>query len=494
MRLRFVQIVLISMALSAGMAPAVDLRLEGSLLSLDAELSPLREVLMAFTYAGVAVRMDPSIDFIVSTHRKDEDIEMALREILDPLGYALIWDVVEGPVGPFPRLAEIQVFRPGEKENIVPLEDPNTSHRVTRGADMKGPLYVENELLLSVKKGTTLADFKRLIAQLGGTVDGCCAELGVYRIRFMPGANIPAFVDQLQDNPMVHTAEPNYVYEVPTPTVVDSGAQVFGEVETLATPSSGIPAVAILDSGLGAVDGLANVVIGKLDAVNPESPLTDPLGHGTQMALIAAGAVSPRGVGVDESSIPIVAIRAFDDQGRASNFSLMRSITYALGQGSRVLNMSWGSETDSRFLANAIAYARSKGLAVVAAVGNEPTRRPMYPAAYPGVVGVSATAPSGQLWDRSNSGSFVTLAAPGYASFPVGYKGPPGSYAGTSIASAYVSRALGLYFSRHPGATAKEAVTALQNALTDAGSKGKDSQYGYGVLDDDALRRFLATD
>jgi subtilisin family serine protease len=58
--------------------------------------------------------------------------------------------------------------------------------------------------------------------------------------------------------------------------------------------------------------------------------------------------------------VPVVAIRAFDDNGNASYFGLLRSIEYAVRQGAKVINMSWGSETDSDFLRSAIGYARPR--------------------------------------------------------------------------------------------------------------------------------------
>ena len=115
----------------------------------------------------------------------------------------------------------------------------------------------------------------------------------------------------------------------------------------------------------------------------------------------------------------------------------------------------------------------------------------MYPAAYRDVIAVSALAEGGAIWANSNSGDFITLAAPGYATFPVGYKGGAGAYAGTSISSAYVSRALALYFAKHPKATASEAIQALKHAVTDIGATGRDPQYGYGALDAAAMARFL---
>ena len=112
--------------------------------------------------------------------------------------------------------------------------------------------------------------------------------------------------------------------------------------------------------------------------------------------------------------------------------------------------MSWGSDTPSRFLAEAMDYADRRGLIVVASAGNEPTGRPVYPAAYPSVLGVGALAPDGSPWTQSNHGSFVSITAPGYAHLPVGYQGEAGLYAGTSVAAAYVSNVVAGLLTEHP--------------------------------------------
>jgi hypothetical protein len=212
------------------------------------------------------------------------------------------------------------------------------------------------------------------------------------------------------------------------------------------------------------------------------------------MALIASGAVVPGGAPIDvgADSVPVLAIRSFDDNGAASNFSLLRGIDYAIAEGGRVISMSWGTETDSDFLESAIRYAQQQDMVVVASAGNVPNNKATYPAAYSGVIGVSATVADGALWEKSNYGEFVTVAAPGTGDFPVGYNGPPGSYVGTSIASPYVARAISLYFADHPDATAETAVQALKSSVTDTGEAGKDPYFGYGSLDGPALQRYLA--
>ncbi len=471
---------------------AAEIQIQGDRLSLKAGHEPLRAVLKEFVRAGVHVKLDPRIEATVTGQFKDEEIQQALGVLFEPFGYVLIWDVIPGPLGQIPKLAEIQVFKPGDKGSMEPLIEESGNLVVATGPDGK-TRFVKDEILIGIKPGTSIEEFKTLLSQLGATLVDSVPELGIYRIRVAAGSNILALVEQLKKNLIVAAVEPNYVIQMPTPLVP-------GKPLPAVTPPSGVAAakgtapVAILDSGLRPYTQMDALIAGRYDALNPDRTLTDPLGHGTQMALLACGLIQPEETGsdLDRTGLPVVAIKAFDDNGYASSYSLMQSLNYAIGQDARAVNMSWGSDVNSEFLADSVAYAQAKGLVVVASAGNEPTGKPVYPAAYPGVVCVSAMSPGGTLWDQSNYGDFVTASAPGYANFPVGYEGPSGAYAGTSISAAYVTRAFGLYFAQNPKATTTEAVSAFNSSLTDAGPKGKDPQYGNGVLDTAAMKRFLS--
>ncbi len=476
-------------AACAGSALALTVRLQGDRISITANQDSLVNVLKRLAQAGVNVRMDPQVDGDVNAEVKDADVQEVMEELLGQFGYVLIWDVIEGPLGPMPKLAEVQVFLPGHKEKIQPLLGTNSNYEVATGPS-GGPEFVQDEILIGFKPGTRRDTVDLLLSQIGGTVVDSVPGLGIYRIRLAPGSNVLALIQQLEKNPIVAGVEPNYIVDSPAPVAGEKSAAASGDYSVPA-PLENVAPLAILDSGLMAADGdLDKVVVGKYDATNPDRALNDTLGHGTQMALIAAGAVSPQ-EGTDSLAVPLVAVRAFDDNGRASNFGLMRSMAYALEKGARVINMSWGTEVKSDFVATAVAYAQSKGSILVAAAGNEPKQSAMYPAAYRDVIAVSALDADGTLWKSSNYGSFISVAAPGTANFPVGYKGAAGTYSGTSISSAYVSRALALYLAKHPKATASQAVQALKDSLTDSGARGRDSQYGYGSLDAAAMTRFL---
>ena len=476
---------------SSASSQALLVWLNGDRLTVVARQDPLRHVLKRLAHAGVVVKIDPAITARVTGEIAGEDIETALQTLLEDFGYVLIWDVVEGPLGSIPRIAEVHIFRPGNPGAIEPLPGIPSNLTVSSGPGGNGASFVADEILMGFKPGTDVAEFRRLLEQIGASVIDSIPELGIYRVRLVPGANVIATVAQLGQDPIVAAVEPNYVYEVPTP----------GKVSPVASDGSsspqplleGGPPVAVLDSGLQSVDVLGDHVVGKYDAMQPDREITDPVGHGTQMALIAAGVIQPGGALPESAneSVPVIAIRSFDDNGVTSSFGIMRSLDYAYESGARVANMSWGSHVESSFLASAIGAAQSKGLILVAAAGNEPSGKPLYPAAYKGVISVSALSPSGSIWDKSNFGDSIFLAAPGQADMPIGYRGDPGAYAGTSIASAYVSRALTRYFSQHPKATSKDAINALVKALTDKGAKGKDPYFGYGALDAEAWDRFL---
>ena len=472
------------------LAGAFDLRMDNQRLSLKAEQENIRDILGGFSAAGIAVKLDPQISAPVSIYIENEEIAAALERLLEPWSYVLVWDVVQTPMGELPLLDEMKVHKPGRRDRVEDLETVREL-QIAMGPD--GEKFADNEILLAVKNGMTLEGFKHLLHQIGGIVVDSVPELGIYRVRFAFGTNIPALIEQLRMNPAVHTAEPNYITEISSP-VFRAPAAAAESKKSAETPPAGAPALAILDSGLMDMEGLRASVRGTYDAVNPESEIADKQGHGTQMALIASGAVLPGGVAADESAagVPLVAIRAFDDNGVATEFALLRSIAYAAEQGARVINMSWGSETRSSFMANAMAYAQSKGIILVAAAGNTPTGRPVYPAAYPGVIAVGAVAAGGERWENSNHGDFVDLAAPGTANMPVGHEGPAGSYAGTSISSVFVSRALSLYLGKYPECSNEDAVSALMAALRDAGDAGRDRFYGNGVLDSAAMSAFLS--
>src|SRR6185503_17678563 len=105
-------------------------------------------------------------------------------------------------------------------------------------------------------------------------------------------------------------------------------------------------------------------------------------GHGTLCAGVIA-AVAPNAM--------IMPIRAFDANGGSDNFTLAKSILYAASHGAQVINMSFGTLTDSKAVRNAIEFAVQSNVVLVASAGNNNTSTAQYPAAYANVITVAAT-------------------------------------------------------------------------------------------------------
>ncbi len=451
------------LGLTVSSLPALEVRMAADTLSIQADKTPLSEILAQLQDAGVRVAMDDRINPLITAHFTDREIGEGIKRLLADCDYALSWQTLDGPAGKIKRLSEVLVYKPGDRRQLIPRPTPSPTMAQTRTAHTNSIVCLKNEILLRLTAGITREQFRELLMRHGAMVLDGIPALGIYRLRLPPGANLAETLNAQAKDPLVLTAEPNLIYRSIAPVRAGDSGQERAP-RTVSAP--GGPVIAILDSGFTPNALLANAVVTTLDATAPWQAISDPLGHGTQMAFIAAGAVNPAGTdSLSPSSVSIIPIRTMDDQGMTSGFSLMQSMVFSVEHGAKVISMSWGSESDSGFFNDAIAYARKQGVILVAAAGNEPTGKPFYPAALPDVIAVAALTPDGNVWDQSNYGSFIKFAAPGFATLPVGYKGPPGQYGGSSIAAAYTANVIAQYLSAHPKADAPEAIRALTKTL-----------------------------
>lgn len=424
-----------------------------------AEEAPLQEILRQLRVFGIASQIDPVLNPGISAVFDRRPLEESLADLLKPLNYVMIWESLEGEEGAAPHLVALRIHEAGQKERMAPLF--GRPRRAIARDPVSGLLYVQGEILLQLKPGLSNARLEALIERAGGCLLGFNPETGIGHLRLPPGTDIGAQIAQIQQDPRVESVEPNYVYPVPAPLRSTRIASAAADIEMPIGSKTGAP-VAIFDTGMAALPELENLSVAALDTLDPRQPISDDLGHGTQMAYIASGLVKPEGAaGTDTAPVSIIPIRAFDENGFISNDDLLEGLEFAAQNGARVVSLSWGSENPSVFLEKAMQYADQKGLMVVAAAGNEPTGKPVYPAAYDTVLAVGALQPDGKPWEQSNYGGFVQCFAPGFATLPVGYNGAPGPYAGTSIATAFLANAAAAYWAEHPEATRDEVLQAL---------------------------------
>lgn len=443
----------------------LSIRLDGDRIWLTADRVPLSGLLQTLARFGVDVQLGPGVKKSISGRWEGMDVEDVFGNILYPFDYSLEWQRRDTPHGPSIHLTGIRVFQEGHSsavQRVLP------ERRVEQSVDGQRR-FVAREILVGFAPGSSIDDLQAFLSRTGGTVLEAKPVLGVYRILLPPGANVLDAAEQLINDPAVALAEPNYVVELPE-SIPSEGSPVEQPVSWPDSKEAPI-AVAVLDSGLTPDASLNRAVIDAFDATAPDTVLTtDPVGHGTLMAKLAAGLLDPYGTTVGEG-VPVVAIKAFDDNGSADSFTLMNAITRALENSAGPISLSWGSETPSKFIENAVQYARSQGRLVFAAVGNENTGRPMYPAAYDGIIGVAATGVDGQLAEYSNRGDFADIAVAGSA----------GGSQGTSVATAALAHIAAKYQRKHPAASADEIEMELRNAA------GSDK-----ILSQDEVTRLLA--
>ncbi|MFI5492644.1 S8 family serine peptidase [Actinoplanes sp. NPDC051859] len=241
--------------------------------------------------------------------------------------------------------------------------------------------------------------------------------------------------------------------------------------------------IAVLDTGVTPTGDLAGAVSGGYNYVDNNNDTSDDAGHGTVVAsLIAARGNNGQGMAGACWWCTIMPVKVLDWQGNGNDSDIAKGIVFATNSGADIINMSLGGSESSKVLADAVAYANLRGVLVVAAAGNE-GRDPawqtvkQYPAAYPGVVSVGATARN--TTERADFSSFnrpgdtwVDLAAPGDV---VGMN-PDGNYnageQGTSFAAPIVAGAAGLVKSIHPDYTGWSLERALLESATPIGGNG----------------------
>jgi len=436
---------------AAAVAEIGEFRIDQDRLWLHIKNEPLSSVLKNFADAGIMVQVDPGVQKTVSGSWERADVENVLDQLISPYNYLLDWRRLNGPLGERIVLTGIRVYRKGFADEAQPLQP---ARRILTTIDGR-TRYLAREILIGFGPGTSMDNLNAFLARTGGTVITANTELGVYRILLPEGVNIPDLAAQLANDSAIALAEPNYVYDLPGLLPAESGAvskdlsrRSPAKADWKPPSGEGALSVAVLDSGLVYDEGLSAAVLNAFDATNPDVPLSaDAVGHGTLMAKLAAGLADPYNTAVGEG-VPVVAVKAFADDGSADSFTLMNAMTHAVEKSSGPVSLSWGSETPSRFIEQAVNYAIQNGSPVFAAVGNENTGVPMYPAAYPGVIGVAAGTEDGQYTGYSNRGDFVDIIAPGAAN---------GSQ-GTSVATAYISHVAAKYMRHNPDGDVKAAL------------------------------------
>jgi len=311
---------------------------------------------------------------------------------------------------------------------------------------------------------------------------GARAEL--FRVR--AGRSEAAALAALQRDPRVRAAQFNWLY------FHSSDAQR----EAVAIPQYGprkvhlpeahqialgrnVP-VAVIDSAIDtAHPDLKGVTIRSFDAVGGSDAAPDF--HGTAIAGIIASRGVVEGVAPEAQ---ILAVRAFRVRPGAppdtTTEILLGAIDWAANNGAKVLNLSFVGPR-SGHLQEMLDAVRRKGIVVIAAAGNAgPKAPPAFPAAFPGVIAVTAVDAADRRYPQANRGRYIAISAPGVDVLAPVEGGKHELLSGTSFATAYISGIAALLLERDPSLDAGSVGRLMAAAADDLGPAGRDDDFGAG--------------
>ncbi len=336
------------------------------------------------------------------------------------------------------------------------------------------------------------------------------------------GIKVSEAINSLRQNPEIEYVEPDYyayAQFIPNDPYYkyqwNFNNNVYGGINLesawdLAQGQSVV--IAVIDTGVAyenynsfrqAPDLVNTQFVAGYDFIENDFHPNDDNGHGTHVVgTIAQSTNNKLGVAGVAYMAKIMPIKALDRKGIGSYSAIANAIRYAADNGAHIINLSLGGPSHSQALLDAVRYAYSKGVFIVAAAGNDGKEVMSYPAAYDEyVMSVGATRFDERLSYYSNYGSSLDIVAPGgdlkvdqnndgygdgILQQTIASNNPRKFgyyfYQGTSMATPHVAGVAGLI--RSLGISSPQQIRdILIGKAKDLGEPGFDKYYGYGRLD-----------
>jgi len=410
-------------------------------------------------------------------------------------------------------LANSVPYPSASSQVLAPAVDLVSAHPADAAEFVPGEVLVKASLPLPP---TAVAAVLRLA---GGVVIEHNPTLRLYRLRLPEGIDVQQASTLYNELPWVEYAEPNYIVRA---AILPDDA-FYSQKQAWYYDIINAPAgwdiergrsaiiVAVLDTGadldhpdleakiwINAREEVGNDIDddknGCIDDVHgcnfvalpPSSDPSDDHGHGTMVAGIL-GARSNNGLGVAGTAwgVTVQPVKVLDSTGAGTASDVAQGIVYAAKSGAQIINLSMARPSPSRALEEAVKEAHDVfGAILVGASGNEGQEGVGYPAAYPGVIAVSAFdhADPNSRASFSNWGPEVNVAAPGVDVFSTHLDGGYATGEGTSFATAFVSGLAALLLSQDSSRSDADIRALLRISTDDLPDGDTPNWDGWGRL------------
>ncbi len=311
-------------------------------------------------------------------------------------------------------------------------------------------------------------------------------------------------IDNLKNNPNVARVEPNVRFKVSDDQLrpynissVSSGTtsattaeESQWDLQASQSPlawSEGITGkgvkVAILDTGIASHPDLN--IAGGVSMVSYTTSFLDDDGHGTNIAGFVGALRNGKGMVGMAPDVQLFSVKVLDNTGQGYLSDVLSGIDWAITNHMNIINLSFGTTSDSQLLHDMVDKAYANGVLVVCASGNLGNDlgtgdNVTYPAKYSSALSVSAVDRNMVRAPFSSTGNKIDFSAGGVDVASTYLNGSYAIGSGTSQAAPHVTGLLALLKQKYPTKTNDELVGILKSFAKDLGAPGKDAWYGDG--------------